>query len=198
LATAGGSIGADADVEATLQHGLDCRDAVAEQHIAAGIVHHGCTMIGKPPDIVIVEPDAVGGDEVGAEQPQVLEMRRLCPAVGLETDDDLRFRLLDVAVQANAEFPRQLCAGPHKSFAAMMRDGWSHSGTDLLAVEAPILECLAHGGQARLGGCQGQPRHLLLQGWRQNISGGSGYLNRISASLSGLPPGLGTALVSLS
>jgi hypothetical protein len=29
-------------------------------------------------------------------------------------------------------------------------------------------------------------------------SGGSGYLNRISASLSGLPPRLGTALVSLS
>src|SRR5262249_14869290 len=33
---------------------------------------------------------------------------------------------------------------------------------------------------------------------RVQQSGGSGYLNRISASLSGLPPGLGTALVSLS
>jgi hypothetical protein len=29
-------------------------------------------------------------------------------------------------------------------------------------------------------------------------SGGSGCLDRLSASLSGLPPGLGTALVSLS
>jgi hypothetical protein len=30
------------------------------------------------------------------------------------------------------------------------------------------------------------------------VSGGSGCLDRLSASLSGLPPGLGTALVSLS
>src|SRR5262249_35715226 len=40
--------------------------------------------------------------------------------------------------------------------------------------------------------------HAWKSASKEDASGGSGYLNRISASLSGLPPGLGTALVSLS
>ena len=96
-------------------------------------------MIGKPPDVVVVEPYAVRGDEIGAQEPQVLKMRRLCLAVGLEADDDLGFRLLDVAVQADAEFPRQLRAGAHERVAAMVWDGRRHGGAHLLAVEAPIF-----------------------------------------------------------
>ena len=55
-------------------------------------------------------------------------------------------------MQADTEFPRQFGAGTHERIAAMMRDGRRHGRTYLLAVEAPILEHLAHGGKARLVG----------------------------------------------
>ena len=111
VVAAGGPVGADADIELALQHGPDRGDAVAEQHVAAGIVRHRCAVVGEALDVVVVEPDAVRGDEVGPEQAEVLQVRGRRLAVFLEADDHLRLGFLHVGVQADAEFARQLGAG---------------------------------------------------------------------------------------
>ena len=51
-------------------------------------------------DVVVVEPHAVGGDEIRPEQAEVLQMRGRRLAVFLEADDHLGLGLLHVRVQA--------------------------------------------------------------------------------------------------
>ena len=106
VVAAGCAVGADADVELLLQHGLDRGDAVAEQHVAAGVVRHGGAVVGETRDVVVVEPHAMGGDEIRAEQAQVLQVRGRRLAVLLEADDDLDFGLVHMRVQPDAELAR--------------------------------------------------------------------------------------------
>ena len=91
---------------------LDCGDAVAEQHVAAGIVRHRGAVVGKALNVVAVEPHAVRGDEVGPEQAQVLQVRRRRLAVLLEPDDHLHLGFLHMAVQADAVLARESARRP--------------------------------------------------------------------------------------
>ena len=79
-----GAVGADAEVDAELEHAPGMRDAAAQPHVAAGIVRHGRAMVGEPAHVVVVEPDAVRHGEVRPEQAQLVEMRRsgCCPSGG--------------------------------------------------------------------------------------------------------------------
>ena len=144
-------------------------DAVAEQHVAAGIVRHRGAVVGEACDVVVVEPDAVRGDEIGPEQAQVLQVRGRRLAVFLQADDHLRLGFLHVRVQADAEFARQLGAAAHEFVAAMVRDGRRDRGPDQLAIEAPVRQHVAHGREARLVGRQPQPLDLLLQRRRKHV-----------------------------
>ena len=133
-----------------LQHGLDRGDAVAEQHVAAGVVRHGGAVVGEAGDVVVVEPHAMGGDEIGAEQAEILQMRGRRLAVFLEADDHLDLGLVHVRVQPDAELAREAGAAAHELVAAVVRDRRGDGGADKLAVEAPVRQHAAHGRRGSL------------------------------------------------
>jgi hypothetical protein len=120
-------------------------------------------VVGEAGDVVVVEPHAVGGDEIRAEQAEILQMRGRRLAVFLEADDDLDFGLVHVRVQPGTELAREAGAIAHELVAAMVRDGRGDGGTDELAIEAPVRQYAAHGREARLVRRHAQPLDLLLQ-----------------------------------
>jgi len=89
---------ADADIYLLIEHGANRSDAITEQHIAAGVVRHRRTMVGKALNVVVVEPYTVRSDEVGPEEPQLFQMRCGRFVVGLEAHDHLHLGFLQVAV----------------------------------------------------------------------------------------------------
>ena len=143
--------------------------AIAEQHVAAGIVRHRGAVVGEALDVVLVEPDAVSGNEVRAEQAEVLQVRGRRLAVFLEADDHLGLGFVHVRVQADAVLACEPGAGPHELVAAMVRDGWSNGGPHQLSIETPARQDRPHGGEARLVGRHAQPLDLLLQGRGKHI-----------------------------
>src|SRR5205085_5614659 len=100
--------------------------------------------------VVIVEPDAVGDGEIGAEDAELVEMRGQGLAVELDASKRLHLRLGDMAVQPDAEITGERGASPDELVRAMMRDARRDGGADPAAVAGPVAKRGAHRGEGCL------------------------------------------------
>jgi hypothetical protein len=145
-----GAVGADADGHAGLEHPAHARDAVAEPHVAAGVVGDGGTAITQPLDLVVVEPHDVRAGEVGADEAERVEMGDQRFAVAPEARELLHLRLGHVHVDADAVLAGEVATALHERVAAVQRNRGAERETDRVALVLPRVERVPHGGEARL------------------------------------------------
>ena len=86
--------------------------ASSEAHVAAGVVRDRGAAVAEPFHVVIVEPDAVRDDEIGAEDAELVEMRSQGLAVELDAGKRLHLRLGDMAVQPDTKITGERGAIP--------------------------------------------------------------------------------------
>ena len=163
------AVGADADGHARVEHLAHGGDAAAEPEVARGVVGDGAPGAGQAPHVVVGEPDAVGADEVGTEQADVLEPRhrRLAPAALRRDRLDLRLR--QVCVHADPVLAGQARAAFEELVGALGGDRRGQRDADAAvagAVQAANrLRAQAEqlGGRRRLNALDGPPQFLGQQ-----------------------------------
>src|SRR5262249_48655521 len=80
----GGAVGAEADRHPRVEQRADGRDAAAEERIRARAVRDRRAALGQERDLLAVDLDAVGGDDVGPEQTEAREEARSGRARGID------------------------------------------------------------------------------------------------------------------
>ena len=77
IVSAGGPVGADAEIDPALQHPARIGKAAAEPHVAARVVGDRGAVVAEPGHVVRIEPDPVRHGKMRAEHPERAEMRGL-------------------------------------------------------------------------------------------------------------------------
>ena len=160
-------VGADAHVQPSVDHAPHLGDADAQAQVAGRVVGHRGAAVGEAADIVVIHPHGMGGGEVGTDDAQVVEMGGQSLAVLAHADHRLHLGFGQVAMDADPEFVGQFPARAEERILAMMGDGRRQGQTHPVAVEGPVFQGLAAGGDAGLGRFRRHPVDLGLEGVRQ-------------------------------
>ena len=134
------AVGADAHVEARVEHPADVRDPDPEPQVAARVVRDRGAAVGEPPDVVVVEPHSVRRREVRAQYAEVVEPGRHGLAEPLEAGDGLYPGLREMGVQSGAVFPGQFGEPREQGRRAVVGDGGRDGETREAALGAPVPE----------------------------------------------------------
>src|SRR6185437_6175163 len=81
IVVARGGVSADGKIHAGGEHADGIGDATAQPQIAGRIMRHRAAMRADTAHVVIVQPNAMGGDEARTEQAELLDMRSQRAAV---------------------------------------------------------------------------------------------------------------------
>ena len=110
-------------------------------------------------EILVVNPDAVRGGEVGPEQTKGIDMRREGLAVSSDPRHGLDLGFPEMHLHADVIFLRQVPAGDQKRVAAIKRDRGGKCGAHARSIEGPLSQKLPTYGDRGLEGCRLQLGH---------------------------------------
>ena len=142
-------VGADADVDAELQHPRDRCDAGRQLQVAGGIVGDAGIEVLERANLAVVHVNAVRGQDLRTEQAVLANVGDARHAVAIAQLLNFEQRLGEMDVQGDVEFGRQLRARSQDLRRARIgRVGRRRGHDERMAL--PALDELARAGEAFL------------------------------------------------